>query len=69
MREMGAISEPLSMVVHVAHSTTVGTIHLDMELYFINLQRIASTEKYCWGLLWTVKNLPAMQETWVRSLG
>ena len=26
-----------------------------------------STDK--WGLPWLVKNLPTMQETWVRSLG
>ena len=38
-REMGAISEPLSMVGHVAHCTTLGTIHLDMDLYFINLNK------------------------------
>ena len=38
-REMGTISEPLSMVVHVAHCTTLGTIHLDMDLYFTNLNK------------------------------
>ena len=32
-------------------------------------QRITNTEEHCWGLLQTVKNLPAMQETWVRFLG
>ena len=38
-REMGTISESLSMVVHVAHCTTLGTIHFYMNLYFINLNK------------------------------